>query len=131
MITNNVPTRFIEIARKMALMSNSPDYRHGAILVKGGSILSTSSNKNRHIRWGTRFRKRDCGHATQHAELGCILGIDRSVTSGSVIYVVRVNKKGVLRMSKPCEMCQSVLSHVGIKKVVYSADDGQFGSIRL
>jgi len=123
--------RLIELGKRIAENSEAPDYRHGAVLVKGGSVINVSMNKNSHSRFGNRFRKRDCGHATHHAELGCILGLDRSTTRGADIYVVRIGKGGELRMSKPCEMCESVLKHVGIKRVFYSIDEEQLGCVRL
>ena len=123
--------RFVELGKKIAESSDFGEYRHGAVLVKGGSVISTSANKNSYASWGNRFRKRDCGHATHHAELGCILGIDRSVTKGATIYVVRIGKSGDLKLSKPCDMCRDVLQHVGIKKVVYTIDDTLVGSNRI
>ncbi len=120
--------RYFEAARRVAETSACEDYRHGAILIKGSKILSSCNNKNRHVRFGRRFRKRDCGHATQHAELGCVLGLDRSVTKGATIYVVRIGKRGEYRLSKPCEMCQQVLKHVGVKRVHYSIDDKKYGT---
>ena len=35
-------SRYFKIARKAALCSESPDYKHGAVLVKGGSVMSCS-----------------------------------------------------------------------------------------
>ena len=98
---------------------------------KGGSVINTSANKNSYVPYGNRFRKRDCGHATHHAELGCILGLDRSVTKGATIYVVRIGKRGDLKLSKPCDMCREVLQHVGVKKVVYTISDRLVGSYRI
>lgn len=123
--------RFIELGTRIAQTSDFKDYRHGAVLVKGGSILNVAANKNSHVRFGNRFRKRNCGHATHHAELGCILGLDRSATNGSTLYVVRIGKKGELRMSKPCEMCQAILRHVGVKKVIYSINSKSLGCTKL
>ena len=123
--------RFVELGKKVAEASDFGDYRHGAVLVKGGSVINTSSNKNSYARWGNRFRKRDCGHATHHAELGCILGVDRSVTKGSTVYVVRIGRRGDLKLSKPCDMCREALQHVGVKKVVYTIDEQQVGSYRI
>ena len=123
--------RWMEVARKTAEKSASPDYRHGALLIKGNNIVNSSFNKNSFKRWGNRFRQRDCGHATHHAELGCILGVDRSVTTGATIYVVRIGKKGEFRMSKPCPMCEAVMRHVGIKKVVYTINDEEVGIRKL
>ena len=84
--------RYLELAKNTARQSKYGKIRHGAVLVKGGSIINISHNKSNFSAFGNRFRKYDCGHATHHAELGCILGLDRSKTSGSVIYVVRINK---------------------------------------
>ena len=123
--------RFIELAYRVAQSSGYDDYRHGAVLVRGNRVINVSANKNSHARFGNRFRKRNCGHATHHAELGCILGLDRSVTKGATIYVVRIGKRGDLKLSKPCDMCREVLQHVGVKKVVYTISDKLVGSYRI
>lgn len=114
--------RFLEVAKRAAFESDHDDYRHGAVLVKGGSVRNMSKNKNRLVGWAYRFRNRNYGHATLHAEIGCILGLDRSITRGATIYVVRIGKNGGFRMSKPCQMCEEAMRHVGIKKVIYTAD---------
>ena len=119
--------RYMELASRLANSSSSPDYRHGALLVRGSNIIGLSTNKNRHASFGNRFRDRNCGHATQHAELGCVLGIDRRKTMGSIVYVCRIGKRGDFRLSKPCSMCAAVLRHVGVKKVYYSIDDKTMG----
>ena len=74
--------------------------------------------------FGARFRKKDYGRATLHAELGAILNVERSNTEGATIYVVRVNKKGEQRLSKPCHMCESAMRYCGIKRVIYSTNGG-------
>ena len=122
--------RYFEAARRIAETSTYRDYRHGAVLVKGNKIINSCNNQNRHVKFGRRFRRRDCGHATQHAELGCVLGIDRTVTKGASVYVVRIGKGGEYRLSMPCEMCQQVLKHVGVKKVHYSINDEKYGTYR-
>ena len=116
--------RYFAQARNMA--SNSPygKLRHGALLVKGGSVLSASFNKNNFTAFGSRFRNNYHGHATVHAELGCILGMPRSSTIGSDIYVCRINREGNFRYSKPCAMCHEAMKHVGVKRVYYSTNDG-------
>ena len=123
--------RLVELAKRIAESSEAPDYKHGAVLIKGGTVLNVSVNKNRHARFGKRFRRRDCGHTTHHAELGCILGVDRAVTRGSTVYVARVGKLGNMKISKPCEMCEEVLRHVGVKKVVYTINDKEVGIYKL
>ena len=44
--------------------------------------------------FGSRFCKEHDGIATLHAELGAILGLERSVTEGATLYVARVGKDG-------------------------------------
>lgn len=133
---SNVEAGYIEQARKAAFFSEHPDYKHAAVLVRGGSIINVSPNKNRYCRFGARFlrkkpTKRRCPHLpTLHAEIGAVLGIDKSVTQGATIYVIRVGKDGNYKMSKPCEMCTAALEFVGIKKVIYSVDGG-FEKMRL
>lgn len=86
-------------------------------------MLNASCNKNNYCGFGSRFRDFDKRtHSTLHAELGAILGLDRSITSGSVAYVVRI-KEDKYRMSKPCPMCEQALRFCGVKKVIYTTND--------
>ena len=79
---NILPTkkvkRYFNLARNVAFNSEYGKIRHGALLIKGGSIINTCCNKDKFCSFGTRFRDPDRGHATIHAELGCILGMPRS-----------------------------------------------------
>jgi len=86
-------------------------------------VINVSANKNNHCTFGKRFsayERKD--FSTLHAELGAVLGLDSSLTSGSIAYVVRV-KGGEWRMSKPCPMCEQALRFCGVKKVVYTTND--------
>ncbi len=123
--------RYMDLAKRVAIQSDFPDYRHGAVLVKGGSIRNTAHNKDNFCSFGKRFQKTHGGKTTVHAELGVILGLDRSITNGATIYVARVGKLEDYRMSKPCSMCHAAMKHVGIKKVVYTIDDRTVGSYKL
>jgi len=116
-------SRYFNIARKAALCSEQSDYKHGAVLIKGGSIINTSCNKNRLASFGSRFCKDHDGVATLHAELGAILGIDRNITEGASLYVARVGKDGSFRISKPCSMCTAAMEYVGIKRVCWTIDN--------
>ena len=122
--------RHMELAKRMAAQSVYPSYQHGAVLVKGSSVRNTSFNKGSFCSFGNRFRK-EPGHATLHAELGAILGLDRSITEGATIFVARVGKEGDFKMSKPCSMCHAAMKHVGVKRVVYTIDNEVAGSYKL
>jgi tRNA(Arg) A34 adenosine deaminase TadA len=126
--------RYLEYARREA--ETAPFYqkqKHGAVLVKGGSILNKSFNNPNF----SSFMRKFTGHfegderATRHAELMCILGLERSVTRGSTIYIVRVNNHGSYRLSRPCSLCQAALKFVGVKKAVYSINNEQIGIMKL
>ena len=115
--------RYFNVARKIAFCSEQSDYKHGAVLVKGGSIINTSCNKNRLVSFGARFCTEHSGIATLHAELGAILGIERSITEGASLYVARIGKTGFFRLSRPCGMCYAAMRHVGIKKVYWTINN--------
>tara|TARA_B100001123_G_C14994571_1_gene900989 strand:- start:279 stop:692 length:414 start_codon:yes stop_codon:yes gene_type:complete len=123
---------YLDLAKRVAQQSQHDHFKHGAVLVKGGSVLNTSCNKDKYKSFGNRFRDtKTCGHATHHAELGCILGLDKSITQGATMYVVRVNRQGEYRLSKPCPMCEEVLKFCGVKKVVYTTDEASANKIKL
>ena len=42
------------------------------------------------------------------------------------IIVMRINRKGLVLGSKPCENCNKLLNAVGLSDIYYSNDDGSF-----
>ena len=120
----------MELAAKQAANSNFPVFRHGAVLVKGGSVLSLGVNKNQFHSFAAKFKKVP-RHATIHAELSCLLAAGGESAAGSTMYVVRINPQGEWRMSKPCCMCQAAMKHVGVKKVIYSVDSNHVGEMKI
>ncbi len=123
--------RYIEFAKRVAEQSDYGKFRHGAVLVKGSSVRSISCNKHRHCSFGARFRREGHGEATLHAELGAILGMSRSTTQVSDVYVARINNEGEARISKPCSMCEAAMRHVGVRRVYYTNEHGKIERMRL
>ena len=123
--------RCFTIAKNIAAGSPYGKLRHGAVLIKGGSIINMSFNKDNYSSFGTRFRNPTRGHATVHAEIGCVLGMPRRATTGADLYVCRINKEGDFRNSKPCTMCHEVLKHVGIKRVYYTTNNNTIEMYKL
>ena len=123
--------RYFELARNMAHNSPYGKLRHGAVLVRGGSVMNTSFNKDKFNSFGSRFREQDRGPATLHAEIGCVLGQPRNTTSGADVYVCRINRKGEFRNSKPCAMCHQALKYVGVKRVYYTTNEGTIEMYKL
>lgn len=114
--------KYIDLAKRISYQSDY-SHRHGAVLVKGASIINVSCNKNKFSSFALRFTKKQKHFATVHAELGSILNVERRHTEGSVVYVVRVNNLDEYRMSKPCDMCEEAMRWVGVKKVIYSTSE--------
>jgi len=123
--------RFFEFARKMAMMSDYGKFRHGAVLVKHGAVMSAGLNKDKPCSFGERFRSRGLGEATIHAELCVILNVPRKQTENADVYVVRVGANNDVRNSRPCPMCQEALRFVGVKRVYFSGEGGQFQVMKL
>ena len=123
--------RYVRLATRMASQSTYGKIRHGAVLMKGGTVLNAAYNKDNYCSFGHRFRDPGEGRATLHAELGVILGLDRAATQGSTVYVVRINREGEYRLSKPCKMCESALKHCGVSKVYYSTNKNNLKCMKL
>jgi deoxycytidylate deaminase len=111
---------FLSVARYLAKKSDSRQ-RHGAVIVKGGSVIGTGYNKDRnnpdvvspeHIKT----------HCSVHAEIEAIRDAGWNV-KGAVLYVARVNSQGKDRYSKPCDRCMTVIEETQIKKVIYTRSD--------
>lgn len=41
---------------------------------------------------------------------------------------IRINRQGIILLSKPCENCQKILDAVGLKRVYWSINQNTFGS---
>ena len=80
--------RNLKMASKAAEQSGHDTFRHGAVLIRGGSVLNIATNSDNHTSFGQRFRSSP-GRATHHAETACVLGLDRSITNGATMYLNR------------------------------------------
>jgi len=132
MIITNKMKRYLELAKRQAYNSKF-EHKHGAILVRGGQVLNAAHNNVLYNSLAHRFKKKRqvTDRGSNHAEIKCILGINRETTCGSDIIVVRINNQGDFRLSKPCLMCVDVLRFVGIKRVFYSVNNKEIGVLKL
>ena len=97
--------------------TSSHRFKHGAILVKGGRVISRATNKSRvHDAW-VKFQEREnCG---VHAEVAALSRVGNQA-KGAVMYVARVRPQGVSANSKPCPHCHKALVDAGVSKVIYT-----------
>ena len=104
-------------------------YRIGAVVFKGSRILSAGYNK---------LRGNGCIHPkykkidhSLHAEQAAILDLKHwEKAKGTSILIIRMNQCDSISLSYPCPMCQSLIKHVGIRKVFYTLRNSKIKCIK-
>lgn len=96
--------RWLNVALKEARFGRHKQHRMGAVIVRGGSVLSRAANQSKPFGLTNRGR---------HAE-------ERALTptrdfSGAKLYVAREGS----RMSRPCRSCMRLIIKAGIDRIVY------------
>lgn len=111
------PDRLAELARRAASFSTLRQ-RVGAVISSRNRILSVGCNKRKtHPQSPSKW--------SIHAEVDALLGLPREVLNGSTVCVVRLTKRGLLAMSRPCAGCVGILLEAGVSKVIFSGQDRQ------
>lgn len=64
-------------------------------------------------------------HSESHL-VSKLLDSYNSIDPGWTIVVMRINRRGLILGSKPCENCNKLLNSVGLDNVFYSTDSGDF-----
>lgn len=57
----------------------------------------------------------------------CEYRLSTKLDVGSIVYLVRIRRDGLLGNSKPCHNCQKALRTVGVKRVYYSIQNNEYG----
>ena len=110
---------FLSVARAFATESDLRK-RHGAVVVRGGSVVGVGYNKHRN---DPAYLPQDVvrEHTSYHAEEIAIRQAGDN-TKGATIYVARVNNQGEDRNSQPCLPCSLLIQEAQIKKIVYTTE---------
>lgn len=99
-------------------------------LVSYGTILAYGDNSDRELYSGCGY-----GYHAETAAIKKLTSCGRRRCSGKLdLIVVRVNRKGLLRNSKPCTKCLSHLAKLRgyrIRFVFYSNSDGTISKVRF
>ncbi len=113
------------IERMIRKEASRCEMRHklGCVVIKGNRVLASAHNQRRHAFLPKRSWQRREG--TVCAERMALLKLlDKA--NNAVVWVGRVNEKGDFLLAKPCEACQQMMLDLGVKRVFYSCDDGNF-----
>ncbi len=96
-----------------------------AALVVGNSVfLGLNDYKKTH----PVCRERDFLRGT-HAEVSAVLR--HPYPQQGVLYVARFVRSGRPALAKPCPTCQRALGELGISRVYYTTDEGDWALLRL
>lgn len=100
-------------------------YKHAAALLCGTNLYSLGINK-----FVGEFKDKDnkVHYKTVHAEINVFKNFPKKNVKGMDILVIRINKKFVLKNSRPCNQCIDKLRKIGIRRVYYSNDEGSITS---
>lgn len=106
-------------------------YLHGAVIVKGGRVLSSGINKPKTNQFIATYAYHEGSNI--HAECDAILRARKKTDlKGAKLYVARMRKIDKLPgISKPCIMCQKIIQRYGIKKVFYTGVDGTYNMMKV
>jgi pyrimidine deaminase RibD-like protein len=89
------------------------NYRHVAIVHKGGRTLSIGNNVSR------------------HAEVAALSKLKPADRKGTTVFSARIRHDGSFANGRPCEKCWDFLLDNGVKKVAWSNSDGTITEWRL
>ena len=99
-------------------------FKIGAVIFKGKRIISSGHNG---IRSSANIKNKFKNYINSlHAEQAALMNIDWCKVKGCSIFVAKVSHRhGLISMASPCDMCRSILSHVGINTIYYADSNGQ------
>lgn len=111
-------------AREMSMKSDHHQAKVGAVVLQKNKALSSGYNQDKKTH---PFLKKHGFHYNQsiHAEMAAIFRMkNKENLKGATIVVYRETKDGHMAMSKPCAVCQKLMRIYGVKKIMYSTENG-------
>lgn len=137
MITNN-DLKFLKVCKQVSKLSDFKQTKIDACITYGKKdILSVGYNKNKTSPIQNRFNvyrnfnNKSGAIPKLHAEISAISKLPYYIYENnfnmkkSCIYIYREHKKThSLAMALPCPACMAAIKQVGIKRIVYSCEDG-------
>ena len=114
----------IKIARSLCPTNREIRTSHVAFLIKSNVIEKIGINKRRTHPEISKHPYHE-GHVGIHAELDCILKVDKEDLEDYKMLVLRVDRKNKLNISKPCPGCLSLIDQFNVGEVWYSDKNGE------
>lgn len=114
----------LRMAIKIAEANDSyPKWKLGCVVKKGGAVQAVGWN----IKKQDPLYLDDHSNCSVHCEIHALKQM-KFQAQGCVMFVARALKGGGIGLAKPCVNCQAVIEAAGVKRVVYTTDDGGFST---
>ena len=108
----------VELALKSQLR-----HKHGAVIYYNGYIIGCGFN----LLLTHPIVRHYSENKTLHAEMVAILRVrNKHLLRNATLYVARINKRGQLMNSKPCETCMKMIRSFGIRAIKYTDSNGKW-----
>ena len=119
----------VRLSRNLFDLTNGQHWRHYSFLIRKNAIHSIGWNQP----WKTHPLCKRFGHKFSciHSEVHCVTKLDVPVNKlyKYTMVNVRLDKNGLVRMSKPCGHCQDLLLAFNVGEVWYSTNNGDFAQL--
>tara|TARA_B100001093_G_scaffold314618_1_gene300192 strand:+ start:835 stop:1305 length:471 start_codon:yes stop_codon:yes gene_type:complete len=129
---SNKEINLSNIAINIALQSNQ-HYKLGCIIIKNGKIVCKSFNDKRSRIDGRNFV---CVHAETNA-IHNLLKYEKKYRKlkNYSLFVIRIGRDEsgniIFRNAKPCKYCTETIKKVGLKKIIYSNEEGILEKMKI
>lgn len=116
--------RLVEVARAMMDKPKST-FLHFSFIIDKSKILSIGWNTVGGSTPKIGNLKTFYPLGGQHSEHNSLRRLsDLNLARTSTLVNIRLNNRGEIRMSKPCDICMGLIKTVGFKKLFYSTNNG-------
>ena len=106
-------TEFLDECLELSSLSNMMQ-KHGAVVVLNGEIVGRGYN----------YYEPYHNTISVHSEAAAIMDARKRITRKDFkkawMLVVRANRKGDLRLSKPCQKCRKICEEYKLSRIIYS-----------
>ena len=106
----------IDSTKKYWVIAASLDHHNNIISIGENSYQKTHPMQSRlSLKCGNRNRE------YLHAEIASLV---KNRNKPESIMIVRITSTGLVRMARPCNICNLAIREVGIRNIIFTGDDG-------
>lgn len=116
----------LNLALKKAAKNPINNYKHCTVIVKGGRVIAIGQNNSKR---GIIFDEL-YGEKNWHSEVDALCQFNPQDLKGAVMYVGGISEHGNVCNSKPCKLCQQVISRYPLRAVYYM-DKGEVKKLEI